>query len=136
MAGSIRSDGTVSAVGDVRVKIAGALNADGVETVIVPKANQSDLAGMSFEDLCAIAVVVADNMDTYVAYASAEGEGTKALAALRRAQMLAFFGYRKEAWGILLPLVSRRPEIYSARRLAEILVACDPKLADTQPVSK
>jgi hypothetical protein len=130
MTGAIRSDGSVTAVGAVRMKVAAALSGKGIETVIVPKANVSDLANMSFEDLCAIAVVTADNMDTCLAYATGTGEAAKAIPPLRKAQMLAFLGRRKEAWDILLPLVARHPELYSARRLAEVLITYDPKLAE------
>jgi hypothetical protein len=130
MTGSIRSDGSVTAVGAVRLKVSAALRGEGIETVIVPKANISDLASMSFEDLCAIAVVTADNMDTCLAYATGTGEAAKSIPSLRKGQMLAFIGRRKEAWDILLPIVARHPELYSARRLAEVLITYDPKLAE------
>lgn len=69
MTGSIRADGKIKAVGGIHQKITGAFEAPGVEIVIVPKENESDLLFVPMDQLCRLTIIVADNVNTYLKYA-------------------------------------------------------------------
>jgi hypothetical protein len=126
MTGSIRSDGAVKAVGSVPQKISGALSSPGIERVIVPKENETDLLFLPIDELCAIAIIVADDMSTCLAYAvkstdkSAE-EADGAIQKLREAQALLLLGDPAAARKILVLIADEHPEIYTARRLLELI---------------
>jgi len=121
MTGSIRSDGSVLPVGAVFNKISGAQGCDGIELVIIPKANEADALFVPVDQLCRISIVSADDIQTYINYATKPDYKKDALHNLHRAQMFILMGDRKKAEDILLSVAANNPEIYSARRLLELL---------------
>jgi hypothetical protein len=119
--GSIRADGSVHGVGAVPAKIAGTLQVEGIELVIVPKENEPDLLLVPLDQLCRIAIVTSDNMQTYVKHATGAGDRRDVLDDVRRAQVLLLTGRRNECRTILAPIAQKYPDIYTARRLVDII---------------
>jgi len=130
MTGSVRADGAVKAVGGVPQKIAGAIQANGVEIVIVPKENEPDLLFIPVEQLLRLTLIVADRMDTYLNYAmnwpandmtKEQLEAQKTLAQVQLAQVLLSLGDQAGAKSLLKPVAANHPEVYTARRLLDLL---------------
>ena len=71
LTGALRPDGTIQATRDIREKITGALQADGIEMAIVPQANEAQLQWLPPDVLCRLIIVTADTIDTYIKYALA-----------------------------------------------------------------
>jgi hypothetical protein len=130
MTGSIRGDGAVKAVGAVPTKVAGAAHAKEIEVVIVPRENEGDLLTLSPDQLCRVIIIVADDIRTYLKFATVpdktkpsqeQSEAWETLRKLRLAQANLFLGNQTAARSILSELSSAHPELYTARRLIEIL---------------
>ncbi|OGV64169.1 MAG: hypothetical protein A2283_10070 [Lentisphaerae bacterium RIFOXYA12_FULL_48_11] len=132
MTGSIRSDGSVYPVGGVSKKIAGAQDADGVELVIIPKANEADAFFVPVNHLCRIIIISANDIETYINYATNPEHKKDTLHDLRRAQIFIMLGSKKKAEDILLAIAANNPEIYSARRLLELLAISWTQKAETK----
>jgi len=121
MTGSIRSDGSVLPVGGILEKVSASATADGIELVIVPKANEPDLLAIPFDDLCRIAIITSDDIETYINFATKADFKKQATEDLQRAQALILLGRRDEAIKILKSLAEGNHELYSARRLLDML---------------
>ena len=130
MTGSIRADGAVKAVGGVPQKITGAHRASDIEIVIVPKENEPDLLFTPVEQLCRLAIITANDVQTYLKYALDPKDGStsmeaveidSALKKLRVAQALIQLGRPAPAREILRSVVATNREIYNARRLLELI---------------
>jgi hypothetical protein len=135
MTGSIRADGGVKAVGAVPLKLAGAVAATGIEVAVVPRENEPELMTLSVEQLCRVAVIVADDMATYLKYAceppeekdngknaTAQREAWQALKRLRQGQVRLLLGDWKGAVEPLAAVAGHR-EVYNARRLLDLIQA-------------
>jgi hypothetical protein len=135
MTGSIRADGGVKAVGAVPLKLAGAVAATGIEVAVVPRENEPDLMTLSVEQLCRVAVIVADDMAMYLKYAceppeekdngknaTAQREAWQALKRLRQGQVRLLLGDWKGAVEPLAAVAGHR-EVYNARRLLDLIQA-------------
>ena len=145
MTGSIRSDGSVKAVGGVWTKVMGVIDADAIEVVIIPKENEADLSLLSPEILCKLIIIVADDIQTYLKYAteaktdasSRGGSETEEMIQSRKllaAQILILMGKHEVAQIVLKDIVSHNSEIYSARRLLELMETYWNKSEEQNPV--
>jgi hypothetical protein len=132
MTGSVRSDGAVKAVGAVPQKILGAIDVPQVELIIVPRENEADLLTLPAEVFCRVVVVVADDIVTYLKYATMMDEAKpskeqqaawEAIDKLRRAQLKMQLGQVVEAQEILVGLAGAPRELYSVHRLLDLLQA-------------
>jgi hypothetical protein len=121
MTGEIRSDGAVKAIGGAHLKISAACNSDAIETVLVPRENEPDLLFVPFDVLCDVAIVECNELMTYMRYATDPEFNKQELETLRKAQLLIRFGRYKEAAPLLVEVSTANPNIYSARRLLELL---------------
>jgi hypothetical protein len=142
MTGSIRSDGAVKAVGGVPNKVAGAYAAAGIELVIVPKENEPDLVFVPVDQLCRLTIVVAGDIKTYLKYAiqptlghisDDQQEADQITKRLQEAQARLLVGEIDEAVSLLEPIRNSNREIYSARRLLELIdIQRKAHIAETQ----
>jgi hypothetical protein len=130
MTGSIRGDGAVKAVGAVPIKVDGSIGAKDIEVVIVPRENEGDLLTLSPDQLCRVIIIVADDIRTCLKYAiepnnakpsKEQSEAWETLRKLRLAQANLFVGNQAAARSILSELADAPAEVYTARRLVEIL---------------
>jgi predicted S18 family serine protease len=133
MTGSIRADGAVKAVGGVPEKIGGAFLAENIEMVIVPRENLQELNAIPVDQLLTLTVVVADDIKTYIEYATIPTVGPsepssvpyasvqESLSKLRTAQVLLRLGEREEAMVLLSSVAESHPEIYNAQRLLDLI---------------
>ena len=119
--GSIRSDGSILGVGGIFEKIRGAAAAPFVEVIIIPRENESDAMLVPLDDLCRITVISADDMATYMNYATEKAYRQQALKNLRKAQIHLLTGRRDLAEPLLLEVAAECPENFTARRLLELL---------------
>jgi predicted ATP-dependent protease len=119
--GSIRSDGSVLGVGGIFEKIRGAVAAPYVEVIIIPRDNEGDAMMVPFDDLCRIVVVSAEDMATYMNYATKKDYRQEELKNLRKAQIHLLTGQRDRAEPLLLEVAAECPENFTARRLLSLL---------------
>jgi hypothetical protein len=131
MTGEVRSDGSVHPIGGAHLKISGACGSDGIETVLVPKENAPDLLFVPLDELCSISIVEGSELMTFINASTVSEFSKHELEDLRKAQLLIRFGRFKDAEPLLLKVVSINPDIYSAKRLLELL-SCYGKL-DREP---
>jgi len=121
MTGSIRSDGTVKAVGGVPIKLKGAMNSAGIQIIIVPQENEGDLGILGVDALCDPAIIVANNIDTYLGYSTDYSCRKDILAELRKGQVDLLLGNKEEAERSFRSVAEKCPEIYNARRLLALM---------------
>ena len=121
MTGSFRCDGSVHAVGGIFEKIRGAATTPGIEIVVLPKENESAVLLLPLDTLCRVALISADNIQTYLNYATDLSYGEQALAKLRQAQVLLLIGKYGDAEPLLLEAAAECPELYTAKRLLEVI---------------
>ncbi len=119
--GSIRSDGSVLAVGGIFEKLLAAAAAPGIELVIIPKGNEPDAMLLPLDTLCRIAIVSASEIEDCFDFVTDQGNKAEALAKLRRAQVHLLAGQRDRAEPLLLEVAAECPELYNARRLLELI---------------
>ncbi|MEI7900092.1 MAG: S16 family serine protease, partial [bacterium] len=124
MTGSLRSDGSVHGVGGVFEKIRGAATAPEIEIVVLPKENEADSMLLPLETLCRVTIVAASDISIYLNYATDASCRQQDLVKLRKAQVLILTGNREQAVPLLLDVAYRCPEIYTARRLLELIAFC------------
>ena len=118
--GSIRSDGSVLAVGGIFEKLLAAAAAPGIELVVIPKANEPDAMLLPLDTLCRIAIVSASEIEDCFDYVTGQDNKAGALAKLRRAQVHLLAGQRDRAEPLLLEVAAECPELYNGRRLLEL----------------
>ena len=121
MTGSFRSDGSVQPVSGIFEKVDGAINAPQIEIVLLPKGNEADGLLLSVDKLCRIAIVSCDDIQSCFTYATDPGNNSASLATLRKAQVLILGGQWERAESLLVEVVADCPEIYTARRLLELI---------------
>lgn len=122
--GSIRSDGSVLGVGGIFEKIRGSAAAPLVEIVVIPRANEGDAMLVPLDDMCRITVISADDIATYLNYATDKAYRQPALMRLRKAQIHLLTGRRDLAEPLLLEVAAECPENFTARRLLELIAFC------------
>lgn len=121
MTGSVRSDGTVHAVGGIYEKVAGAASCDGVEIIVVPKENDNDLFLVPFDDLCKLVIIESGNISSYIKLATDPSYLNNDIINTQKAQALILLGRYEEAETILLDVAQNNQDIFTARRLLELL---------------
>lgn len=121
MTGALHADGTILSVGGIYDKIMAAAEADGVEIVIVPRKNEGEIGMIPADMLCRIIIVSANNIQTYLDCATDPEWGRDTLDKVRKAQILLLTGRRDEAEPLLLEAAADMDELYTARRLLELL---------------
>lgn len=119
MTGEITADGAVHAVGGIYEKLTAASLGEGIEIVVVPKENEPDLLFVPLDTLCRI--VESSDISTYLSVATDPDAYKYEMEYLRKAQLLLRLGKYKEAEEFLLKVVAVNPDIYSAKRLLELL---------------
>jgi len=130
MTGDCRSDGTVHAIGGVYEKITAASASEGIELILVPRENDPDLLFIPLDTLCRTCIVECSDLSTYISAATDPDFYKYELDNLRKAQLLIRLGRFKEAEPLLWKVVGSNPNIYSAKRLLELL-SCYGKLTDS-----
>jgi len=121
MTGAFHADGTILSVGGIYEKVMAATEADGVEVVIVPRKNEGDIGMIPADTLCRTMIVSADNIKTYLDCATDPEWGGDAPDKVRKAQLLLLTGKRDEAEPLLYEAAADMPELYTARRLLELM---------------
>lgn len=119
--GSIRSDGSVLAVGGIYEKLLAAAAAPGIDLVVIPKANEPDAMLLPLDTLCRTTIMSVREIGECLDYAIDHEKKTQALAKLRRAQVHLLAGQRDRAEPLLLEVAAECPELYNARRLLELI---------------
>ncbi len=130
MTGSLRADGTVYGIGAVFEKILAAVAAPQIELVVIPRSNEADAMLVPFDALCRTTIVSAEGIQTYLDYATNPEHNAKSLAKLRMAQALLLTGQKDRAELLLLDVAAECPEVFTARRLLEV-IACWKKAKTT-----
>lgn len=121
MSGSFRSDGAVLPVGSVFEKVDGAVAAPQIEIVLLPKGNEADCMLIPIDKLCRIVIASGDDVQPFIRYATDASYNQASLASLRKAQTLILGGKLDLAESLLVEVATDCPEIYTARRLLELL---------------
>lgn len=132
MTGSLRADGTVYSIGAIFEKILAAVAAPQIELVVIPRSNEADAMLVPFDALCRTTIVSAEGIQTYLDYALNPEHNAKNLTKLRMAQALLLTGQRDRAEVLLLDVAAECPEVFTARRLLEV-IACWKKAKTTFP---
>ena len=121
MLGSFRSDGSVQPVRNIFEKVAAAVAAPLVEIAILPKGNEDDGTSIPIDKLCRIALISGEDIQIYIKYATDAKYNLDALTKLRTAQVLILGSEWERAESLLVEVAAECPEIYSARRLLELI---------------
>ena len=121
MTGDCRFDGSVHAIGGVYEKVLAAAASEGIEIILVPRDNDPDLLLLPADVLCRSCIVECRDIASYIAASTDQDFNKDALEFLRKAQILIRLGRHKEAEPLLWKCISLNPEIYSAKRLLELL---------------
>jgi hypothetical protein len=121
MTGSFRFDGSVQPVGSIFEKVDAAVTAPSIEIVLLPKGNEADGALIPIDKLCRIVIVSSEDVQTYIKYATDPNYNRDSLASLRKAQALILGGQWERAESLLVEVAADCPEIYTARRLLELI---------------
>jgi len=121
LTGDFRSDGSILPVGWILQKVSAAALGEGIEVILVPRANEPDLVSVPLDDLCRVTIVSSDDVDTYIQFATDATFKKQAIDDLQRAQALILLGRGDEAANVLKPLAGANRELYSARRLLDLL---------------
>jgi len=121
MTGTFRRDGAVFGVDGIFEKIRGAATTPGIEMVIIPSESETAAMAVPMDTLCRVAIVSANDIHVYLKYATEPAFNQKPLAKLRLAQVNLLMGKKDQAVSLLLEVVADCPEIFTARRLLELI---------------
>jgi hypothetical protein len=120
VAGDLATNGALRGVYAAAARVRAAAALRGVEIIVLPAANEPDLALLPPATLCRCAVVLADDAAAAARYAQGPHYQHRALAALRQAQALILTGAWDKAQPLLLEAASQAPELFTARRLLQL----------------
>jgi len=120
-AGALQPDGSVRAIGGVHDRVAGAVKADRIEVLLLPRAVEANLLFVPIDHLCRVTIVTADQVGALKKHAFDSTYRAEAMESLREAQVLTLLGQYEAAREILQDIAGSYPEMYTARRLLELI---------------
>lgn len=121
MTGTILNNGDVLPVADIFEKVLSASLTPGIELIIIPAGNEGDARMIPVDTLCRTTIVAVKDVAACIDYATRPEHNAKALAKLRKAQLRLLAGKRDVAQDLLLEVAAECPDLFTARRLLEVL---------------
>lgn len=100
--------------------IARAARAKGIELITISPLFEEAIQAASVEDLCMVTVLMTDSLPVNMG-GDAPEVPLQAITATRKGQIQFMLGMKKEARKTLKPIAERFPEMYTARRLLELM---------------
>jgi len=119
--GALQPDGALRSAGAAYDGLSAAARADRIELLLAPRSAEPELLFVPLDYLCLVVIISADQIGVLKNYAFDPTYRGEAIDRLREAQALTLLGQHESALPILQDIAARYPEIYTARRLLELM---------------